>query len=193
MGSALMQPQLHAVTWDDYVGLPDDDRRELIDGELLEGEVPTEIHESIVIALGAALYNWCAQHGGKVLASGYKVQITAKRGVMPDVQYYKPGRGSQPKGRTDGGPDLAVEIVSPGSEGRDRVTKMAYYLSIGVAEYWLIDPQDRTLQRFLRTEQPDIGAAWLVTHSLGIEDGPFAPSTFPGLVLDLPKLFEIAE
>jgi len=99
----------------------------------------------------------------------------------------------QQQGRSDGGPDLAVEIISPGSEGRDRVTKLRYYLSVGVPEYWLIDPQDRTIQRFLRTEQPDIGPAWLVTHSLGMDDGPFAPPSFPGLVVELPKLFEMPQ
>jgi Uma2 family endonuclease len=35
-------------TWDDFVALDEDDRRELIDGELVEVEVPTELHEYIV-------------------------------------------------------------------------------------------------------------------------------------------------
>jgi Uma2 family endonuclease len=38
-------------TWDDFIALEDDDRRELIDGELLEVEVPTGIHEYIVTML----------------------------------------------------------------------------------------------------------------------------------------------
>jgi Uma2 family endonuclease len=39
----------------------------------------------------------------------------------------------------DGPADLAVEIVSPESAGRDRGER--FYEAGGVAEYWLIDPQ----------------------------------------------------
>lgn len=73
--------------WDDFVALPDDDRRELIDGELVETEVPTDVHEHIVAMLVAKLWNWAEEHGGLVLASGYKVRVRADRGAMPDVQF----------------------------------------------------------------------------------------------------------
>ena len=52
------KPALGPHTWDEFVSLPDDDRRELIDGELLEVDVPTELHEHIVAALIAHLYVW---------------------------------------------------------------------------------------------------------------------------------------
>ena len=41
-------------TWDDFIALEEDDLRELIDGELVEVEVPTGRHEQIVIALGTS-------------------------------------------------------------------------------------------------------------------------------------------
>jgi Uma2 family endonuclease len=45
-------------TWDDFVALDEDDLRELIDGELVEVEVPTARHEDIVILLGYFLTAW---------------------------------------------------------------------------------------------------------------------------------------
>jgi hypothetical protein len=33
--------------WEDFIALPDDDRRELIDGHLVEVEVPTELHDGL--------------------------------------------------------------------------------------------------------------------------------------------------
>src|SRR5579863_4159284 len=83
------------VTWDDFIALDEDDLRELIDGELVEVEVPTSRHEEIVVTIGYHLRGWVeAGHGGKVLGSGYKVRISKVRGVMPDVQLYR--RGNEP-------------------------------------------------------------------------------------------------
>jgi Uma2 family endonuclease len=43
----------------------------------------------------------------------------------------------------DGPADLAVEIMSPESIGRDRGDKFYEYARGGVPEYWLIDPQEQ--------------------------------------------------
>ena len=40
----------------------------------------------------------------------------------------------------DGPADLAVEIVSPDSDERDRGEKFVEYESAGIREYWLVDP-----------------------------------------------------
>ncbi len=37
-----------SYSWDDFIALDDDDPRELIDGELVEVEVPTFVHQHIV-------------------------------------------------------------------------------------------------------------------------------------------------
>jgi Uma2 family endonuclease len=41
--------------------------------------------------------------------------------------------------RFDGGPDLLIEIISPGSVTEDRVHKFTEYEQAGVHEYWIID------------------------------------------------------
>jgi Uma2 family endonuclease len=79
-------------TWDDFIALEEDDLRELIDGELVEVEEPTFTHEQLVMTLGYLLLTWIdAGHGGRALASGYKIRISDRRGVMPDVQFYRAG------------------------------------------------------------------------------------------------------
>lgn len=64
-----------STTWDDFILLDHDDTRELIDGELVEVEVPTWQHEHFVMTLGCFLVGWARQHGGMVLASGYEVTL----------------------------------------------------------------------------------------------------------------------
>jgi len=83
-------PAAGLKTWDDFVRLEEDDLRELIDGKFVEIEVPTDLHEWIVLMMGRLLLNWAlSRKAGIAFASGYKVRISARRGVMPDVQFYR--------------------------------------------------------------------------------------------------------
>lgn len=176
--------------WEDFLSLDDDDRRELIDGHFLEIEVPNEFHEWIVTWLVTNLTVWAhPRRAGFAFASGYKVRITEKRGVMPDVQFYRAGRGALPFEALDrGAPDLAVEIVSPTSKRFDRVVKLAWYASIRTPEYWLVDPAARTLERYLLASG---GTLELAGRHEG--DERFAPDTFPELEIDLAQLWTIPE
>lgn len=174
--------------WDEFVHLDEQDRRELIDGRLVEVEVPTERHEWVVGSILAALFNWSQLHGGRALGSGYKIRIDERRGVMPDVQFYRKGRpANPPHGLESGAPDLVVEVVSPASVRYDRVTKLNWYASIGAPEYWLIDPEALTLEQLVLE-----GKTYRIATSLA-EQGRFEPSTFPGLVVELSQLFAMPE
>ncbi len=146
--------------------------------------MPTEAHEYAVIALGAVLFAWAKQHGGRVLGSGYKVRISPKRGVMPDLQYYRKGRPAPPQqGLTEGAPDLVIEFVSPSSVSYDRVTKLNWYRDIGVPEYWIIDvtSEQRTMMRMVL-----VNGQYVVTAFA--ERDAFSPETFPGLSFSLADL-----
>jgi len=71
--------------WRDFIALDEDDLRELIDGHFVEVEVPSHHHERIVAEVTATLVLWARRHGGHVVASGYKVRISNKSGVMPSI------------------------------------------------------------------------------------------------------------
>jgi Uma2 family endonuclease len=173
-------------TWEEFVRLPEDDPRELIDGSLIEVETPTELHEHIVAWITFHLVGWVRANGGRVFASGYKVRVRADRGVMPDVQLYRkenPARGE--KAMESGRPDLAVEVVSESSPRYDRVTKLHWYAAIGVPEYWIVDPQAHTVERLLLH-----GAHYLIADALA-GDQQLAPETFPGLAIALRELWTL--
>jgi Uma2 family endonuclease len=174
-------------TWDDFLALDDEDKRELIDGELVEIEVPTRTHEEIVMQLGYFLLTWAnAGNGGRALGSGYKVRISDRRGVMPDAQFFRAGNDAcveQEQGLVRGRPDLVVEIVSPSSQRYDRVIKLRWYAQLGVPEYWLVDPNARTLEQLVLRD-----GAYSIACSVSDEES-FAPSTFPGIAIPLAKLW----
>ena len=184
----LTRPQTtpRLVTWGDFLKLDEDDGRELLDGRLVEGEVPTRQHEHIVVTLITLLTQWAWRHGGRTLASGYKVRIHEHRGVMPDLQYFRPGNfpgPEQEQGLAEGRPDVAVEVISPGSRRYDTVRKRADYAAIGVPEYWLIDPKRRTLTRLVLRK----GEYAAAEEPSG--DEVFRPDGFEGLEIPLARLW----
>jgi Uma2 family endonuclease len=177
-------------TWRDLIELGEDDPRELLDGHLVEIEVPTRTHERIVALLIAFLSHWgWSRNAGEVLASGYKIRIDDRRGTMPDVQFYRRGnlpRG-QDKGLENGRPDLVVEVISPSSRSKDSVQKLHDYAAIGVPEFWLIDPEACTLERLIFRD----GVYSIVEALEG--DAVFRPASFEGLEIDLARLWNEPE
>jgi Uma2 family endonuclease len=175
-------------TWDDFVALDEDDSRELVDGQLVEIEVPTARHEHVVALLCHFLTAWAsAGHGGCALASGYKIRVSDRRGIMPDVQFYRRGNEAtrnQDSGLERGRPDLVVEVVSPSSRRFDRVTKLRWYSQLGVPEYWIVDFEARTVEQLVLRE-----GAYVITASLA-ESEAFRPESFVGLDIPLPRLWD---
>jgi len=176
------------VTWEQFVALDEDDPRELVDGKLLDVEVPTEQHEHVVAVLLSFLVTWARERkAGRVHASGYKVKVSASRGAMPDVQLYRRGNPAKmtPAGVEGGRPDLAVEVLSPGSVAHDRIRKLGWYASIGVPEYWIVDPEHRTMERLVLEKE----GRYAVAEALE-GDAVLAPESFEGLRIPLATLWE---
>jgi Uma2 family endonuclease len=184
--SDLARGKIGPHTWDDFIALDEDDLRELIDGELVEVEVPKRIHEAIVAVLVFLLTQWARRRGGLVFPSGYKLRISERRGVMPDVQLYRAGNeplDDQEDGLVRGAPDLVVEVVSPSSRRYDRVVKLGYYAQLKVPEYWIVDPSTSTLERLVYSKRGYVIAATKEGRAV------FAPPSLPGLKIRLPELW----
>ena len=140
-----------ALTLEQWAALPEDDDGELVDGYLVEEEVPDYLHELVVAWLIHRLASWLEGRGsgGFVAGSGVKFGVRPRRGRKPDVTVYLPGTRVPPaRGLVVTPPDIAIEVVSrsPRDERRDRVEKVDDYAAFGVRYYWLVDPAIRTLE-----------------------------------------------
>jgi Uma2 family endonuclease len=105
---------------------------------------------------------------------------------MPDLQFYREGNDAvrdQDSGLVRGRPDLVVEVISPSSRRYDRVTKLRWYAQLAVPEYWLVDPEARTLERLVLRD-----GAYVIAASLA-EEEMFAPETFDALSIPLARLW----
>jgi Uma2 family endonuclease len=179
-------PIASELTLDEWFALPEDEPGELVNGHLEEEEVPDYLHELLVMLLGKFLSNWIP-HGGLVAGSDAKFAVSSGRGRKPDLTVYLPGSRRPPaRGLIRVPPDIAIEIVSPTPRDgrRDRVEKLADYAAFGVAWYWLLDPQLRSL------EVLELDAQGRYLHVLGASTGTLEKIPgCEGLTLDLDALW----
>jgi Uma2 family endonuclease len=118
--------------------LPEDERGELVDGQVVEEEAPNYVHEILVILLGSLLQGWFTPRGGFVGGSDAKLAVGPKQGRRPDLTVYFAGTPlPPPSGVIAQPPDIAIEIVSPTPRDgrRNRVEKVADYAAFGVRYY----------------------------------------------------------
>ncbi len=140
-----------AWTYDDLFALPDDGKRyEIIEGELYEMPSPGSAHALTILKLILAIHPLIARLGGEVMTAPLDIFFIGANPVQPDLLAILPGGSSRivPRG-VEGPPDLIVEVLSPSNRGHDRLTKRALYARAGVREYWIADPEARTLEIFV--------------------------------------------
>jgi Uma2 family endonuclease len=170
-------------TTDMVQSLPDDGNRyELVDGALLVTPAPVPIHQRAVGLLARLLTEYVDQlRLGEVFESPADVQLEPETILQPDV-FVVPEMAEPVRRWTDvRALLLAVEVLSPGSRRHDRITKRAFYARVGVPEYWVVDPDERRVERWRPgDERPDVLTERL-TWTPGDAGEPF--------VLELPDLF----
>lgn len=132
----------------------DDDnfQYELINGIPMRKASPTLQHQRI----SGNIYFWMRAYvqekqAGEVFAAPLDVVLNEYNSPQPDVFFV----GNDKKYILDeveqaviGIPDIVVEILSPGSIKKDRITKRKIYERCGVPEFWVVDPSYRSIEVF---------------------------------------------
>jgi Uma2 family endonuclease len=83
----------------------------------------------------------------------------------------------------DGAPDFVIEILSPSTARLDRLVKFRKYEEAGVKEYWIVDPETRTVQVCLLNEEGKY------TLSMFDETDTVAVTALPGCSIDFKQVF----
>ncbi|MGZ8489574.1 MAG: Uma2 family endonuclease [Candidatus Binatia bacterium] len=174
------------LTYDDYCELPNDrNRYEILDGELAVTPAPRTKHQSISGHLYRILANHIvANQLGDIYAAPTDVILAPTTVVQPDLIFIGDGRrGIVTERAIEGAPTLVIEILSPTTHRADRQTKAQLYAKYDVPHYWLIDPDQQTLEAYeLSGDQYQ-----LVIKTQNAET--FTPLLFPGLSISLPDLW----
>ena len=136
-------------TYDDYYSWDDGKRWELIYGQAYLMEPgPTGVHQGVSGNLHRQLANFLYRKPGKVYAAPYDVRLfddtVNDTVVQPDLVVICDQSKLDERG-CKGAPDMVVEILSPSTAGRDRVKKLNLYQKAGVREYWIVDPDSKSV------------------------------------------------
>ncbi len=127
-------------------------RYELIDGELIVTPAPRGPHQFAAFEIGVQLYAYLERVPvGFVLLSPSDLELRPGTITQPDVFVVPLGaerRDDMPEWSDIRSLLLAVEVLSPSSLRTDRVVKRDFYLANGVAEYWIVDLDERMIERW---------------------------------------------
>ena len=141
---------LDAGAWTEaaYFALPDTNHIvELSGGRLLVHEMPGLEHQRIVGELLFSLGAWVRTVGdGEVIPAPMPIRLWEGKIREPDLVYYAAGSEDRYHVQYADPPDLAIEVLSPSTRHIDREEKAVEYAEVGVTEYWIVDPEGRSIE-----------------------------------------------
>ena len=179
-------------TFADCLTWEENERIEIIDGEAVMMAPPSSVHQEIVAELTRQFGNYLEGKRCKVYPAPFGVRLFERDGdapedvdtmVEPDLSIVC-DRSKIDKHGCKGAPDLVVEILSPSSLRHDRFVKLGLYQRAGVREYWIVDPEYKSVQVFTL----DAGGSLCISEEYG-RDGVARVNVLEGCFIDLGKVF----
>jgi Uma2 family endonuclease len=157
---ALLYPLQGEWTEADYLALPATNRLvELSDGKLVVPDMATDPHQLAVGELFAAMRAFVRAGAlGYLRVAPLPVRLWPGKFREPDIAFLSREHGDRRGEQFWGVPDLVVEVISArtdrssGTERTDRREKFEEYALAGISEYWLVDPNRRTIEVYVLRE-----------------------------------------
>jgi Uma2 family endonuclease len=173
-------------TVDEYVRMwesgifSDDDRVELIDGEVVEMSPIGHLHAAFVANLNRVLMRTVGDRA--VVWIQGPVRIPPRSLPQPDLALLRP-RSYKRESTTTADVLLVVEVADS-SRRYDRTVKLRLYARAGIPEYWVVDAKTETLEiyrapagdQYAERQQPARGTT-------------IAPLAFPDATIAIDAIF----
>ncbi len=185
-------PQEDRYTLADALAWDEQDHIELIDGYPVMMAPPSRAHQKAIMELSAQLHTYLKGKKCEVYPAPFAVRLFEQDGdhpedvdtlVEPDISVVCDPSKLDDTG-CKGAPDLVMEILSPSSTRHDRFTKFNLYQRAGVREYWIVDPEYRSVQVFTL----DGGGSLRIAEEYGRGDVARV-NVLDGCFIDLGKVF----
>ncbi len=183
MGQAVLEKKKY--TYEDYLKTPDDKRYELIGGELIMTPSPITKHQRISRELAFSLLQFVKEKKlGEVFYAPFDVYLDSENVVQPDILYVSQGRLSIiGEKNIQGVPDITIEIISESSAYRDLVQKKRLYARFGVKEFWVVIPEQETVDIYaLKDAMYELRKTYATSDLL-------ESAILPGLQIPLKEIF----
>lgn len=183
-----------SYTYRDYVNWPDGERWELIDGIPYNmSPAPSRIHQKVLGELFKQMAVYLTGKACEVYIAPFDVRLPKgdetdeqiETVVQPDLLVVCDRRKLDAQG-CKGAPDLVAEVLSPETAGKDMKKKFALYERVGVKEYWIIDPGNKTVQVYKLDTEGQYGRPGVYTETDHVKIGLFSD-----LAIDLSLVFAV--
>jgi Uma2 family endonuclease len=134
-----------------YDTVTEDQKAEFINGEIIVHSPVQKRHDDASGNLYILLKAFVTKH-----QLGYvgheKVMIALTRNdYEPDICFFQQAQAQdfdEDQTRFPA-PNLAVEVLSPGTKDKDRGVKMEDYQAHGILEYWIVDARKQEIEKYL--------------------------------------------
>ncbi len=145
-------------TYGNYRTWPENERWELIDGVAYDmSPAPSRHHQGLITQFILQFGAYLQDKPCRIYAAPFDVRLpdgdedddTIVTVVQPDLVVVCDPDKLDEKG-CRGAPDLVIEILSPSTTSKDLHEKFDLYERVGIKEYWIVHPQDRTVMVFKR-------------------------------------------
>ena len=184
-----MSTNLKPLTIADWDAMPyrEGYRYEIIEGELFVSCSPGLTHQRVFANLTFWLFGFLMENPIGEFIPTPGLILSENSGVIPDLVVVLNEQQDRiiTGERLTGPPALVIEIVSPGSTNirRDRVAKLQLYSKHGVSEYWIVDPGNLTVEKYVVHD-----SALTLLETLHLDD-TLSTSILPGFSCPLSQIF----
>jgi Uma2 family endonuclease len=172
-------------TYDDYMKTSDDERYELIEGDLIRLLSPTTKHQRVSGNIMFQINEFVESRNlGEIFHGPLDVVFDNENVMQPDILFISKKRmdiiGEK---NIQGAPDLVIEIISESTAYRDLVQKKKLYARFGVKEYWIVIPEESSVEIYSLKDN-----AFMLHKSYDKEDTVKSP-LLQKLKIELKKIF----
>lgn len=182
------------ASYEEYMALVEssDQRYELIDGEIYLLASPKVNHQMVVNEISGHFYNFFRGKKCRPLTAPLDVRLYGfatkfeedPNVVQPDVVVICDLDKINSDNKYEGVPTLVVEVLSPSTKGKDMVLKLNLYMKSGVAEYRVVDLEQKSLTQYAFSPERDLAEV------IALREGDTISSTaFPGLEIPIVQIF----
>jgi Uma2 family endonuclease len=158
----------------------DDAFCELVEGELITLSPGMFLHNRVRDRILHLLMTFLESHRLGTVVAEQPFDLFGNTVRLPDVAFVRTGRELPLKNFPTGGPDLAIEVISPTNTLREMDRRVSDYFKGGCKRVWLVYPEEREVY---------IQGLFGVTRHMG-DDSLEDPELLPGFSVKVSTLFE---
>ncbi|WP_417910224.1 Uma2 family endonuclease [Candidatus Electronema sp. PJ] len=149
--SSVRRPEQRQSALERFLALPEGTACQLIAGKLVMSPAPIPLHQAVILELSIQMALFVKKEkAGRLFTSPIDVRLNERNIFQPDILFISKEKAALIGERMiEGPPDLVAEVLSPSSAYHDLRTKFRAYAQAGVQEYWIVDPERKSVEVFV--------------------------------------------